>query len=207
MPILLVKNPVAVRSRTVPKKRTPCECSGFALAGYASASQTSVCWASVHLHERLRVALAALAIEPPETAAHHRLTIGLVDHHVVDELGHAGFAGIPGTFVLRDDQVGQRGDGRHLVRREVLRLVRRLGGGGRLLRLLRVLVRLLRLRLGPRDACHRGRGSEHLQHLASIHALHRFRSLTGPLGERPRSKSRGPCAVRRCNRTCARRGP
>ena len=83
------------------------------------------------LDESLAETRVGLGIEPSQAATHRHLAFGPVDHHEVDELGHAGVGGAARPLVLRDDDVGKQRHRRPLVRGEELRLVRALPAPGR----------------------------------------------------------------------------
>src|SRR2546425_10081165 len=55
--------------------------------------------------ERLAEPLGALVVQPGESAAHRRLTVGPVVQHEVHVLGHAGVGGTSRALVTRDDEV------------------------------------------------------------------------------------------------------
>src|SRR6185503_17920621 len=123
--------------------------------------------------KRLREPPLAFGIEPRESAAHRGLPGGLVDHHEVHELRHAGVRGTARLFIFRNDEIDQHADGRPLVRVEKLRLVPAQRARGGLLRLLRGLTCGLNISLAPRNRGRRdGRSRERSQRLSSIHARH-----------------------------------
>ena len=143
MPILLVKNPVAVRSRKLLKNAIACESSRCSKPGLSDlalrqAQDERVEGRSVAGCGRSRPEAAAAGvrgggdvlakaadgqpIDEREAAPHRDLPPRLIDHHEVHELRHAGLGGAAGPLVARDDQIDQHPHRRVFVRREELRL-------------------------------------------------------------------------------------
>ena len=108
MPILLVQNPVAVRSRKLLKKATPCDELAASPSPATRCRRAPPCAAAaVHVEERLVEALShsrSIQARPPRIGV---CRAGLVDHHEVHELRHAGVGGAARPLVLRDDEVDE----------------------------------------------------------------------------------------------------